>query len=215
MLVGPGKQRFDIHKGLLCKSSGRFQASLLGPSKEASGKIELPEHAPSTFAFFQHWLYREKFRGFHDVEFNKPTITHPRSVAQEVAISGKPRKSKKKSLHYLGLEHQDLQAYSLANYKDVPFTAFIDLYVLADFLQATQLKDSIISMLVEVYDHYIPSTYEDKDDNATLLFQTHNAAIRPADLEGPATGMNRAWEATASEIPYKKATGSAFLKWYR
>ncbi|KAL2042965.1 hypothetical protein N7G274_004023 [Stereocaulon virgatum] len=98
----PGKQRFDIHKGLLCEPSGRFQASLLGRLKEVCGKIELPEHAPATFAFFQHWLHHEKLRGLHDVDSNKPPIRHLRSVAQEAANSRKPREIEEEEPPFFG-----------------------------------------------------------------------------------------------------------------
>lgn len=65
VLVGPGKQRFEIHKGLICSRSDFFKAALTGNFKEADGTIALPDHDPATFKYFVYWLYTGCLRGFY------------------------------------------------------------------------------------------------------------------------------------------------------
>ena len=60
-MVGPDKVLFEIHKGLLCKHSSYFRASLEGGFKEAKeGVVELPEDDPKIFNIFKTWLYSKK-----------------------------------------------------------------------------------------------------------------------------------------------------------
>lgn len=42
-------------------------------------------------------------------------------------------------------------ALAIANYRDAPFSSLISLYILADVLLVPDLKNSVISLLVEVY----------------------------------------------------------------
>ena len=61
VLVGPAKQDFGVHKGLLCKCSKFFQAALNGSFAEASkGVVELPEGNPKVFEIVHKWLYTHK-----------------------------------------------------------------------------------------------------------------------------------------------------------
>lgn len=60
--VGPKKQKFTIHKGLLCAYSSYFKAALQGGFKEADEQtITLPEDDAKVFEHFQLWIYTGAF----------------------------------------------------------------------------------------------------------------------------------------------------------
>jgi hypothetical protein len=62
------KQRFHIHKGLICQKSDFFNKLFNGGFKEAvTQSATLPEEHPKVFGIFVSWLYRD--------EIDK-TITH-------------------------------------------------------------------------------------------------------------------------------------------
>ena len=59
--VGPEKEDFEIHKGLLTKHSDYFRAALSGCFKEANeGVIVLEGEDVKAFAIFHTWLYTSK-----------------------------------------------------------------------------------------------------------------------------------------------------------
>lgn len=61
MVVGPEKQDFGIHKGLLCHYSKYFQAAFNSTFEEGvNGVVELPEEKPATFDIVYAWLYSQK-----------------------------------------------------------------------------------------------------------------------------------------------------------
>lgn len=62
--VGPGKDTFSLHRGLLCNASSFFQAALRGGFKEAVDQaIDLPEEDKDNFKRFQLWLYSGELFG--------------------------------------------------------------------------------------------------------------------------------------------------------
>ena len=57
--MGPEKQDFGVHKGLLCQRSKFFQAAFIGSFAETSkGTIELPEEDSAIFDIVLIWLYK-------------------------------------------------------------------------------------------------------------------------------------------------------------
>ncbi|SLM40622.1 BTB/POZ-like [Lasallia pustulata] len=61
IIVGPQKQKFSIHKNLLCHYSSYFNVSLNGSFKEAQkGSMELLNDDPVLFEIFKTWLYSKK-----------------------------------------------------------------------------------------------------------------------------------------------------------
>ncbi|KAG9593358.1 hypothetical protein KCU77_g6473, partial [Aureobasidium melanogenum] len=63
LLVGPNKEKYNLHKDLLCFYSGFFRAAFEGSFKEADeGKIELPDVKAEIFEVFQVWLYSHSLR---------------------------------------------------------------------------------------------------------------------------------------------------------
>ena len=64
VLVGPERQKFGFHRGILCQYSSFFRAALLGNFREAEeGLVVLPDDDPSTFKIFNTWLYSRRIRG--------------------------------------------------------------------------------------------------------------------------------------------------------
>ena len=55
--IGPQKQTFGIHRGLLCDKSSYFNAALNGEFKEATEGITLQDVHAITFQMFNLWLY--------------------------------------------------------------------------------------------------------------------------------------------------------------
>ncbi|KAG9533474.1 hypothetical protein KCU93_g338, partial [Aureobasidium melanogenum] len=63
ILVGPNKEKYILHKGLLCFYSDFFRAAFEGAFKEAhENKIELPDVFVDVFEAFQVWLYSRSLR---------------------------------------------------------------------------------------------------------------------------------------------------------
>ena len=201
VLVGPKKKEFSIHKGLICAQSEFFKAATMGNFKESKGIVTLPDQDISVFQYFVHWLYRGTLRNYFHPTTTKATLKELREAAR--AAANFSRKTKNKSIHSLPFDSPSLQAFSLANYRDAPFSPLINLYILADFLQVPRLKDSIISLLIEVYDYYIPTKPKDSK-GVTLLFWSHNPVTRPSDLESPVVGINTAWAALPDHSPLRK-----------
>jgi hypothetical protein len=144
--VGPEEYRFDVHKALLCESSNFFQAALNGNFKEREGKVRLPDQETRTFKFFVHWLYTGKLRGYHYPKTIKPTLEELKDeVFEELANMDL------NTVQSLSLDNAKGRAFNLANYRDAPFSDLIALYALADTLQVHDVKDQIVTLLVEVY----------------------------------------------------------------
>lgn len=147
VLVGPKKQRFEIHKGLVCSRSDFFKAAFTGAFKEANdGTLTLPEHDPATFKYFVSWLYTGSLRGFYNSESINPTLKeltkNVRSEMRHQALSHADE---------LPLTNPHRKLWENANYRDVPFALLIALYILADALLIPHLKDASITALIEVY----------------------------------------------------------------
>lgn len=61
VIVGPEKQRFGIHKEILCATSPFFKAALEGKFEESvRGEVILEDTSVETFGHFNEWLYTGK-----------------------------------------------------------------------------------------------------------------------------------------------------------
>lgn len=60
--VGPKKELFRLHKGLLCSASPFFRAALEGKFVESKTQaIDMPEEDVVMFRYLQMWLYTDSF----------------------------------------------------------------------------------------------------------------------------------------------------------
>jgi hypothetical protein len=173
VLVGPEKHRFDLHRGLLCKTSDFFKAAFEGKFMEAEGTLALPEQDPGLFKYFIHWLYTGSLRGYLYPPTKKPTLKELKD-----AVKGK-----------LLSDNEDTKVFNLANYRDAHFHTLVQLYILADALQVKGLQDRIITLLIEVYGY---ASIEDEPSGCTLLFWS-KVFNRPNDIPSPATSINLAF----------------------
>ena len=85
------------------------------------------------------------------------------------------------------------EALDRANHQDLPFTALISLYILADSLLVRGLKDQIITLLVEVYGY---SRLENRPKGISLGFWNQKLPGRMTGLPSPTIGINLAWKKT-------------------
>ncbi|KAF6241679.1 hypothetical protein HO173_000390 [Letharia columbiana] len=186
VLVGPVKQRFEIHKRLICSRSDFFKAAFTGNFKEADdGTLTLPEEDPATFKYFVYWLYTGSLRGFHYSKSLNPSLKELTNKVRSEVIS-------RKLLHaeWLPLTNPHRKLWEHANYRDLPFASLIALYILADALQVPRLKDAGITALVEVYG------FSSTDKGHCKMYW---AADGPDDVGGPMEGINMAWETLPKE----------------
>ena len=59
-LVGPDKELFKMHKGLLCNASPFFSGAFEGHFVESANQcLNLPEEDPAVFKYLQLWLYSD------------------------------------------------------------------------------------------------------------------------------------------------------------
>ena len=59
-LVGPNKELFKMHKGLLCNASPFFSGAFEGHFTESANQcLDLPEEDPAMFEHLQLWLYSD------------------------------------------------------------------------------------------------------------------------------------------------------------
>lgn len=64
VFVGLGKDKFTVHKNLICASSQFFKRAFEGGFTEGvSQELTLPEEKPCLFEFFCSWLYMSKYNG--------------------------------------------------------------------------------------------------------------------------------------------------------
>lgn len=60
LTVGPEKEIFKLHKGLLCNASPFFKAALEGKFVESTNQaIDMPEDDAVMFRYLQLWLYTD------------------------------------------------------------------------------------------------------------------------------------------------------------
>ncbi|THV48588.1 hypothetical protein BGAL_0239g00100 [Botrytis galanthina] len=60
--IGKEKQKFTLHKRLLCESVEYFRAAFSGFRESQSSSMDMPEDNPEAFELFIHWLYRGEVR---------------------------------------------------------------------------------------------------------------------------------------------------------
>ena len=181
VLVGPGKQRFDVHKALICSRSDFFKAALTGNFKEVDGTIKLPEQDPATFKYFVHWLYTDGLRGLYYPQSFGPRIAELKDLLRtELKVQNTA------SPDQLPADHPRRVLWERAQYRDLPFHSLIALYILADTLLVQGLKDAVITALIEVYGHNVPGKVGSK-----LYWKS----TQPDPLKTPTRSINSAWEA--------------------
>lgn len=181
VLVGPEKHRFDIHKALVCSQSDFFKAALTGNFKEADGTIALPEQDPTTFRYFVYWLYTGSLRGFYYPKSSSPTMAESRDL-----MRAELKARNVTNPDQLSCENPRRILWEQAQCRDLPFHSLIALYVLADALLVQNLKDHVITALIEVYGLNSPGKkglkiYWDIDE--------------PDGLKITTMSINMAWEA--------------------
>ncbi len=214
VLVGSQETRFEIHRGLLCASSDFFKAVITGNFKERDqNEIKLPEQDVKIFRFFVHWLYTGRLRGFYYPKTMKPSLRELRQAA-----IAELENQKLDFLQDLHPDNPNGKALNMANYRDAPSSHLVGLYILSDTLLIHDLKDPIITLIIDVY-CWSAKIAEDEDgaqgtqqegreaDDAeafpsesrigdtghyTTLFWDLE---RPPGLEDPCKGINMAWEA--------------------
>lgn len=86
----------------------------------------------------------------------------------------------------LPFDHPRRIPWEHAQYRDLPFHSLIALYILADALLVQDLKDPIITALVEVYGFNSPG----KEG-----YKLYWRADQPDPLKRPTRSINSAWEA--------------------
>ena len=128
-------------------------------------------------------------------------------------------------------ENPKSRAFVMANCRDAPFSHLVALYVLADALLIRNLKDPIVTLLIEVYcwrditapvkelggrGQSVPDDADEGDENLdddgqplefTTLFWSLN---RPTELEDPSKGINLAWETLPHSSPLCKVLVECF-----
>ena len=222
ILVGSQETRFDLHRGLLCASSDFFKAAISSNFKERDqNEIKLPKQDVKIFKFFVRWLYSGRLRGFYYPATIKPSIQELRQAAivelktQDLDV-----------LQDLGSDNPNGKALYMAHYRDAPFSHLVGLYILADTLLVHDLKDRIITLIIDVYAWSEPAEAAGDEANAKKTQQkgeeadeaeaspsdsstnelTRETAIfwsleRPPGLEDPCIGINMAWEALPRHSP--------------
>ena len=180
VLVGSEKQRFDIHKGLICSRSEFFKAAFTGNFKEVDGTIKLPEQDPAIFKYFVYWLYTGCLRGLYYPKSLSPRIADLKDLMrEELRVQGIG------SLDQLPADNPRRVLWERAQYHDLPFHYLIALYILADTLLVQGLQDAVITALIDVYGHNVPGKVGSK-----LYWKF----IQPDHLNTPTRSINSAWE---------------------
>ena len=216
-MVGSQETRFDLHRELLCASSDFFNAVITGDFKErAQNEIKLPEQDVKIFRFFVHWLYTGRLRGFYYPKTMKPTLQELRQAA-----IAELENQNLDVLEELDRDNPVGKALRMANYRDAPFSHLVGLYILADTLLVYDLKDPIVTLIIDVYCWSKgPEATEDEDgaqetqqeseeadetDSNIGISETYPTLFwsreRPPGLEHPCKGINMAWEALPRNSP--------------
>lgn len=123
----------------------------------------------------------------------------------------------------------------MANYQDAPFSHLVGLYILADTFLILDLKDQIITLIIEVYcwfkhaelagdedgaegpqqegeeahegETFVSNSGTDEAEAYTTLFWNIEP---PPGLEDPCKGINMAWEALPRNSPLCQLTVECF-----
>ncbi|CAG8978332.1 hypothetical protein HYALB_00005918 [Hymenoscyphus albidus] len=64
LFVGPDRQKFTVHKKLIC-TLPYFRAAFEGGFVERNGKMDLPEEKPEMMALFVGWIYQGKIESIY------------------------------------------------------------------------------------------------------------------------------------------------------
>ncbi|KAL8952925.1 MAG: hypothetical protein Q9222_001184 [Ikaeria aurantiellina] len=187
ILVGAENERFEVHRGLVCKYPF-FKAVFEGNFQESDGTLTLPKHDPGTFRYLVYWLCTGKLDGHFYPSNRKPAISELRAVAETASRYKIPYIGSRKEIKILELEGP-YSLFNLARFKDQPFDALVNLHLLAEYLQVGALKDSVINSLVDVYGFH-------SDDRETCFspFWVWTSKRRPTWIADPVSSINTAWK---------------------
>ena len=142
------------------------------------------------------------------------------------AAIGELKKQDLDVLQDLRPDNPNGKALYMAHYRDAPFSHLVGLYILADTLLVQDLKDRIITLIIDVYARSEPDEAAEDEANASKTQQkgeeadeieatpsdsatderTRETMIfwsleRPLGLEDPCKGINMAWEALPRHSP--------------
>ncbi|KAI4248511.1 MAG: hypothetical protein L6R40_001073 [Gallowayella cf. fulva] len=189
VLVGPDRERFSIHKRLICQYPFFKTAYDGGFRESADSVVELPEHDPAIFRFFVYWLYTGKLYGHFYPQTAKPSIS---DIRKECQLQWQDWQGTHLP-HYTTRSGKQLnndrgQLYRLLTYRDAPFDALIGLYLLTEYLQIPGLRDEITNILVDVY-----ANANDKLEGVSTSFWRWRNYSRPQWAPDPVPSINAAW----------------------
>lgn len=150
VVVGPEERAFDIHKELVCSKSAFFAAALregVYPFLEGrTGRVLLPEQEASVFGHFVHWLYTGKLSGYCRAR-GSPSF---RDLRAELAAKDEVFR-RTRGLDALQGVQAARRALDRAAWEDAPPAHLVSLYILADVLQVSGLRDHILTFMVKAY----------------------------------------------------------------
>ena len=219
MLVGSQETRFNVHRDLLRESSELFKTSVTGNFEEwDQNEIKLPEQDVEIFRFFMHWLYTGRLRGFYYPPTMKPSL---RELRQAAIVELENHNLD--VLEDLDPNNPYSKALYVANYQDAPFSHLVGLYILADTFLVHDLKDQIITLIIDVYCWFKHAELVEDEDGAQGTQQDGEEADQaeayttlfwniepPPGLEEPSKGINMAWEALPRNSPLCQLTVECF-----
>ncbi|THV75312.1 hypothetical protein D6D28_01911 [Aureobasidium pullulans] len=137
ILVGPEKEKFVVHRALLCSKSVYFNKALFGSFKESeTGIVKLEDVSSVLFRIFVTWIYEDKVR----------------------YTAAKYSYSVEKYLEYDSDEYEDDDSEDEEQGfdEDAPFTwpcrILVKLHVFADRFDIRALRASMIDVLCERLD---------------------------------------------------------------
>ncbi|KAL8714121.1 MAG: hypothetical protein Q9220_001849 [cf. Caloplaca sp. 1 TL-2023] len=189
VLVGEGslQVRFNVYRGHLFRYE-YFRKILGGEYKESKeDTIKFPEEDPKIFRFFLYWLNTGRLDGHFHPESLSGTLTeyNPKEACGKKSDSTPTR----------GVKDQILL------YKDAPFDALIELYILADQLGIhTSLKDQIITRLAEVYDLPLRQNDSSSRQVPNLFWMWHDDDDdRAVWASNPVPLLNKVWNSVLNE----------------
>lgn len=127
--------------------------------------MALPEQQPETFKYFVYWIYNGTLEGYFRPRAAKPRMEQLETMIRELEADHE----EKARDYYWEVENEgyesdkaDLEkmkkdimlakrARSYTGYQDFPLDAAITLFILADALQISGLKDQIVTRIILIY----------------------------------------------------------------
>ncbi|KAL8993596.1 MAG: hypothetical protein Q9169_006233 [Polycauliona sp. 2 TL-2023] len=196
LLVGPESECFQTHHNLVSQYAF-FKAAYEGPFQESMGVLKLPEHDPGVVRFFIHWLYSGKLTGYFYPPTTVPSVSdYRKEVNAELQWDGLAPLATPARFRTTDYDDDSTacKLYDRARYRDTPFDALINLYLLAEYLQVPRLKDDIVNTLVEVYGYC-----SENRTGCMTMFWGWEDMERPDWVPSPVPAINTAWKSLSTE----------------